>query len=909
MDSHLLSFLAAKTDPQNAGLWLPLWIHSRDTAEVMRRLAIHWLSNGARAALGLEEALLSKLAYFLGAVHDIGKATVLFQSNITQRLPEVRERLARQCVFPERFVFPRATPHAKASEAILLQLGCPKGVASIAGAHHGKPQENGQNEYIEENIESYHNNYYGKGEKDLWFSLWKQMLEQHLRDAGFASVEELPVLTIPQELLLTGLLIMADWIASNTSFFPLLSAEDLGSASLYPKRIADGWERIHLPEPWQPLSYLPMDPGSFEDRFGFPPNEVQQAVLDVAASMEAPGLLILEAQMGVGKTEAALAAAETFAAKWGAGGLFFGLPTQATANGIFGRLTAWAQTQSEDTAHSIRLAHGMAELNEDYRELFPGRSFVEKEGPEEGVSVHPWFQGNKQALLADFVIGTVDQLLMAALKQKHLMLRHLGVAGKVVVVDEIHACDSYMSTYLDRALSWLGCYHVPVLLLSATLPAQRRAELVAAYLGAKTVDRKLFSNRGYPLLTWTSGTTVQQRVVALSAGQRQVALQTAREDALPQLLEEALAEGGCAGIIVNTVKKAQAIANQLQEKMPEYQVVLFHAQFLMPDRAEKERILLERLGKRSTPEQRDRLIVVGTQVLEQSLDIDFDFLVVELCPMDLLLQRIGREHRHPGHDPYRPPRLRQARCVVLTAEDGFDEGSKAVYGEWLLWRTQMLLPSAVHLPEDIPSLVQDTYGWEEQDVLSETEESERALQLYQLKEKSKRENAGQFLILPPKKRTVLAGPAVLDGWMRDERARSESQARAAVRDGDPSIEVLVMMKCRDGSVGFLPWQEGGAAVPTDRPPSQEESRAIARQRLRLPGYFSRRWAIDAVIGELEDQNRCFLGQWQQAPMLEGELVLLLDEEFSTHLAGTRIVYDRERGLTYGKEEACERDGI
>ena len=272
------------------------------------------------------------------------------------------------------------------------------------------------------------------------------------------------------------------------------------------------------------------------------------------------------------------------------------------------------------------------------------------------------------------------------------------------------------------------------------------------------MDRKLFSNRGYPLLTWTSGTTVQQRVVALSAGSARSPLPTAREDALPQLLEEALAEGGCAGIIVNTVKKAQAIANLLQEKMPEYQVVLFHAQFLMPDRAEKERILLERLGKRSTPEQRDRLIVVGTQVLEQSLDIDFDFLITELCPMDLLLQRIGREHRHPGHDPYRPPRLRQARCVVLTAEDGFDEGSKAVYGEWLLWRTQMLLPSAVHLPEDIPSLVQDTYSWEEQDVIPQTEESELALQLYQLKEKSKRENAGQFLILPPKNAPFWPGP-------------------------------------------------------------------------------------------------------------------------------------------------------
>src|SRR5699024_753220 len=103
-----------------------------------------------------------------------------------------------------------------------------------------------------------------------------------------------------------------------------------------------------------------------------------------------------------------------------------------------------------------------------------------------------------------------------------------------------------------------------------------------------------------------------------------------------------------------------------------------------------ERFLLDHLGKSSTPAQRDRLIVVGTQVLEQSLDIDFDFLATELCPMDLLLQRIGREHRHPGR--FRPAPLETARCVVLVPEDGFDEGSKAVYGEWLLWRTQELLP-------------------------------------------------------------------------------------------------------------------------------------------------------------------------------------------------------------------------
>lgn len=129
-------------------------------------LAFRWSSGSFR--VGRSDPFENSV--FLGAVHDIGKATVLFQSTITQRLPEARDRLARRCVLPDSFVYPRVTPHARASEAILLQLGCPKGIASIVGAHHGKPQEN-SSEYIDENIESYKNNYYGKGEKDLWFSL------------------------------------------------------------------------------------------------------------------------------------------------------------------------------------------------------------------------------------------------------------------------------------------------------------------------------------------------------------------------------------------------------------------------------------------------------------------------------------------------------------------------------------------------------------------------------------------------------------------------------------------------------------------------------------------------------------------------------------------------------------------
>lgn len=876
-------------------------MHARDTAEILRRLVCNWIPDSTRAAIGLDENLLSRITFFLGEVHDLGKAIVLFQSIITELLPEAKERLLRYFSIPSSFLHRQLTPHARASEAILQELGCPGGLASVAGAHHGKPQESG----VEDQLECFCQNYWAKGEKKRWMSLWQEIFDRALADAGFRSAAELPTLTVSQELLLTGLLIMADWIASNTSYFPLIPVEDLGSEDLYPQRIDEAWNRIQLTFPWETHFSTAMDSDLFQYRFGFAPNEVQQAVLDVTASMDAPGLLIVEAQMGVGKTEAALAAAETFAAKWKEGGFFFGLPTQATANGIFGRLASWAGTQSDDTVHSIRLAHGMAELNEEYREFFSGQARTEEDIPENGVYVHPWFQGRKQALLADFVVGTVDQLLMAALKQKHLMLRHLGLAGKVVIVDEVHAYDAYMNRYLDRALLWLGWYRVPVVLLSATLPAKRRVALIEAYTGAKAPDEALLENRGYPLLTWTQGTRAYQRTLSLSAPHRVLELSFAQEDALPHLLASALAQGGCAGVIVNTVKKAQALAALLRDKLPDCRVVLFHAQFLMPDRAEKERFLLEHLGKNSTPQQRDKLLVVGTQVLEQSLDIDFDFLATELCPMDLLLQRLGREHRHSRR---RPPALEKARCVVLTPDgDALDSGSTAVYGEWLLWRTKALLPSAICLPEDIPTLVQNTYGWAEHDVLQETPESLAALTQYENEQALKKQNADAFTILPPEEHPRYPQRDVLDNWMSAEGAHSDAQARAAVRDGDPSIEVLVMTRRSDGTVHFLPWQEGGAAVAADCPPSQEESRKIARQRLRLPGYFSKQWNIDRVIGELEEQNKQALPAWQSAPMLKGELILLLDDAHTVHLAKTILTYDREIGLTYVKEDCDAGD--
>lgn len=269
----------------------------------------------------------------------------------------------------------------------------------------------------------------------------------------------------------------------------------------------------------------------------------------------------------------------------------------------------------------------------------------------------------------------------------------------------------------------------------------------------------------------------------------------------------------------------------------------------MPDRAEKEQRLMERIGKRSTPAQRDRLIVVGTQVLEQSLDIDFDYMITELCPMDLLLQRIGRLHRHPGRA--RPQPVQEARCAVLdTGTEEFDEGSAAIYGEWLLGRTRKLLPQEVQLPADIARLVQDTYGWEP-DCLPADLQSTAARGTYELEQAKKQRSAKAFAISSPR-------------------------------------------ACGDA---------------LDQPPQPEEALQIARQRLRLPGYFSKRWSVQQTIDALEAETRKHFAAWRLSPLLRGELVLLLDEHRTAHLAGQVLHYDRENGLTYQKEDEDGDDGV
>lgn len=899
---EVLLWLPGKSDRD--GQWLPAWRHMLDTEQVMSYLLSKWIPQGTLQSMrgNLAEEEFVRVARFAALVHDIGKLTPVFLVKLLGSIPcEVKERLSGYGITISLSAASyNDTAHTITGAAFLRQRNCPHSLASIVSSHHGKPiSEQEKKKYIKFADKKYFSSldYFGKQgqsstEGQIWDSARASWLHFSLKQCGYDSMEQIPEISIPSQLFLCALLIMADWIASNSKYFPLMAPEESPCFSESRARIKSAIRELNLPECWMP-DCTSMNKETFAERFGFFPNEVQRCVVEAVHQVEKPGIFILEAQMGVGKTEAALAAAELLAFKKGASGIFFGLPTQATANGIFPRITEWAVQQSEDCANAIQLAHGMAELNEQYQELFHGTAISD-------LIVHPWFNGRKKALLADFVIGTVDQLLMASLKMRHFMLRHLGLVSKVVIIDECHAYDAYMNVYLERTLRWLGQYGVPVILLSATLPRERRIALVDAYLG-KHPDGDWQRNSAYPLLTWTDGENVECKAIPLTqTTPRSVSVQKLKSSnrdndgsLIASWLKDKLIDGGCAVVVANTVKRAQSIAAELRNQFPDHEVLLVHAQYMMEDRAAWEKDLTKRIGKLSTKGDRDKLIVVGTQVLEQSLDIDADVMLSDLCPMDLLLQRIGRLHRHTRP---RPKALENPLCAVLLSEDGSqEEGAEAIYGEWLLERTAVALPDSIELPTNIPSLVEEVYMAPGED-LKET----KSYHKYSNNIKNKISSAETFLLRKPSE-SKRPEKNTLDGMLEDGVLGNDRLAEARVRDGESTLEVLLMIRYHDNRIGFVPWHYNGASFGFHQHLCSEEALQIARQRIRLPMAVSGENKVDDAIAELERQTLAFAEEWMDVPQLNGELFLFLDENCCAHLNGYQISYDQKDGLQYRKE--------
>ncbi len=558
------------------------------------------------------------------------------------------------------------------------------------------------------------------------------------------SVLEWPVgrgaeLLKPSSWLVAGLVTLADWLGSNQEFFryspdvvAVVDYWDMAQARAR-RAVSESGLLPHRVRPSLALADLTA---------GATATPLQHAVA-AHALPAGPQLHVIEDLTGSGKTEAALLLAHRLVQQGLGNGIYFALPTMATSNGMYARAAVWHRALFDDAGPEIVLAHAQADRVQRAAGD-PSRYGKDGDVPA-GRMRQSWLADNrKKALLAQMGIGTVDQALLGILKVKHSTLRQLGIARNVLIIDEVHAFDSYTGRLIEVLLELQAMHGGSAIVLSATLTLELRRKLVAAFErgvaaakmpGARVISRgptgvpaqtllppPAIASSAYPLWTVASGVGAVETAIGASPDscRKLPARFVHAEAAVLAELGRAAAASLCAVWIRNTVDDALRSVQALRDAGLAAEV--FHARMMAGDRAQVEKQVLKRFGKGSGVE-RAAHVLVATQVVEQSLDIDFDVMVTDLAPADLLVQRAGRLHRHrrrgdgsltDGPDERPMPEL------VILAPAWADEpaanwlaallpGTEAVYRDpAMLWRSQHVLQDrgAIDVPADARHLVE-----------------------------------------------------------------------------------------------------------------------------------------------------------------------------------------------------------
>ncbi|BAL94034.1 CRISPR-associated helicase/endonuclease Cas3 [Rubrivivax gelatinosus] len=655
------------------------------------------------AALGLDtKQALRTIAAWAG-LHDYGKAIPGFQC---------KWPTGYNALVAAGLSFPRSTLTADRHDLVgtfeLLRVlaetwpGHERWLARVLGAHHG-------HFFDAQQIRG------GRrvGEPPAWELARRELLSAYLgalsiQGGARRESEDEPPLAVCAWL--AGLVSVADWIGSNIEWFPLgergATLEEHHAAALVCAEVAldaIGWPR-HLPL-LRHASTTDELIRAIVGRDDISARPLQSAADELLAGTHGPALLLVEAPMGEGKTELAFLAHLRLQAAVGHRGLYVALPTQATGNAMFDRTLQFLRAFGRETSLDIQLAHGGALLDDRLVEL----RGIHGEGAAD-VRSSVWFSQRRRPLLSPYGVGTVDQALFATLNVKHHFVRLWGLANRVVVLDEVHAYDTYTGGLIEELLGWLKALGCSVVLMSATLPAARREALLRRWGVSPSAAPVL----PYPRLLAASDSGLDGRHFA-SRDQAPILIEALGED-IETIADEAARRaggGGCGAVIVNTVARAQQLHELLRQRLPEsVRLLLFHARFPADERAAREQTVMQAFGKMAA--RPDGALLVATQVVEQSLDIDFDFLISDLAPVDLLLQRAGRLHRH---ERARPPAHADARLIVagLLAHrlpDLERTGWGSLYGPYPLYRTWAFASREAEwrLPRDIDRLVQTVYG-------------------------------------------------------------------------------------------------------------------------------------------------------------------------------------------------------
>ena len=881
----------------------PLWGKTRqpgDAGDETHALIHHMIEVGAVAsevwngvvaqavrgevcrAIGSEPDETRRLIAWLACLHDLGKASPAFQVKHAQAIPSLQAaglHVDRQGS--------ASTHHGDIGHYVLLEelprvvSGPPRairGLAGILGGHHGtwrsSPPDVANWELGGESWAKV------RGELvDELAALWARPLPGRW-PAGEAELNAFLAV-------LGGLVTMSDWLGSMAQLFPCQKGPSdlvsyLGEAT---QRAHDAVQRL-LP------GRLPAGDGepTFQGMFpAFAPNAVQQAAIDLGERLQGPALVIIEAPTGSGKTEAALYLAELLQRRGGGAGTYVAMPTVTTSNQMHGRVTAALSQARPGLSLRPLLVHGQALWQSP-----PPPVAAEEGGLGAAIDPMAWFLPRKRSLLAPYGVGTVDQALLCVLPTAHFYLRLFGLAGKTVVFDEVHAYDTYMSALFERLLAWLHALGSSVIILSATLPAATRERLHTAFGGAESP--RFAGPCTYPAITWRSGERSGVLSLAAPSFSREVGLRWLARDTMVDELRAALGDGGCAAVICNTVSRAQEtyLALQAADLVPPDELYLFHARYPQAWRDEIEGRVLTRFGKE--PRRGDeRAVLVATQVVEQSLDLDFDYMVTDLAPIDLLIQRAGRLHRHARGAGERPRRLERPTLAVVRppASDGVSEVGEdgPMYEPYVLLRTLLALEGrqGLRMPADTSQMISAVYDEGREPDLSGRPELRRALEEGRVQmERNVRaaiDEAKKRLVAGPQSRYFVGGQGEM---LHDDDPAVHRSLQALTRLTEPSVQVVCLHR-RGDELSTEP--EGGTCLQLD---SLDDglARALARSSVAV----SHRGVVFSLLAQAVP------APWARHPYLRHcRLAVFADGVCSLSEGRYSLRLTRELGLQVIKE--------
>ncbi|WP_137130261.1 CRISPR-associated helicase Cas3' [Rhizobium sp. FY34] len=682
----------------------------------------------------------ARLCIALAALHDLGKISPWFQAQAPEFWPA--GALGKMPASARPISHWQATAVLLGDGAIRLMLEArlpdlfagDQMIAAVAG-HHGRPPGG---DYLGGNA-VFHRAAIGDPCITIARLLCQEVLDL-LLPAAIATPSAAHIEAFSFSL--NGLITLADWVGSDSDAFAFEDPQ-MPLADYWPLALARAEDTLRAKGlvPARPKTFAVLS--CLSPQAGKAPRPMQVAAADLPIGKE-PHLIMIEDGTGSGKTEAALLLAARMMAEGQGEGIYVALPTMATANAMHGRLDAAMVGLFEDTEErpaSLVLAHGKAGLALALDNLAHDgvAGPAGGDGREDTVSerFNAWIgDGRKKAFFADAGAGTIDQAFLSILPKKHLTLRQYALAGRILIVDEAHACDAYMGEELKTLVEMQARLGGSVIILSATLGERMRRDLILAFAcgrglkdrNAGPLKRRALS-QAYPLLTRYGGECELEEipVEALSALSRRVDIARLDDRAASVALAlDAAGKGASVAIICNAVDSAIAVHAALAlAGHPPDRLTLFHARFVVGDRMAIEERVLRLFGPKSEPPARAGQILVATQVVEQSLDLDFDVMMSDLAPVDLLIQRAGRLWRHARKErPIKAPVLHILSPDFSAAADAGwlkETLGPAAYTYRLpgvLWRTarDLLGRGCLKTPADLRGLVEAAYRTDDDDL-------------------------------------------------------------------------------------------------------------------------------------------------------------------------------------------------